>query len=117
MKPMNFSARIFITVGLATTAGLSLLTPAIANPIQPTLETNGVERPSPNQTVQPTVQPINPSPQIQLIKTEQSPFERELPTFQIKAEPRSQGILGVLGGSFKDEDRHPSFRNSTLSNE
>ena len=41
--------------------------------------------------------------------------ERELPTFRIQDESKqSRGILDALGGRFVTEDRHPSFRESTL---
>ena len=41
--------------------------------------------------------------------------QEELPTFRIKNESsRPKGILGVLGGRFVNEDRHPSFRKSTI---
>ena len=53
--------------------------------------------------------------EIRSINSALSRPQRELPTFKVQNKsPRRKGILGVLGGRFENEDRHPSFRKSAI---
>lgn len=107
MKAISHTARL-ITLCLLT-AGTSVIgVQAVqANPSNPESEaiepSAGAEQLSNLQAIQGINSALNRGEQ------------EDLPTFRIKNESRRpKGILGVLGGRFVNEDRHPSFRKSTI---
>ena len=111
MKTINPCLRSLILLGLAGSTGLGAIQMAHASTQQSPQNTNG-------ETPTSVVDLLGEPQHIQLIQSDDNVSARELPTFKLEKKSKdSRGILGVLSGQFIDEDRHPSFRDSTLPDE
>ena len=108
MKTTLITARSLLVLGLAASSSLVGMQPAIANP--------DVSVPSTANTAQnSSARQLGESMEIRGIGSALNRPEQEMPTFEVQNKsPRKSGILSVLGGRFVLEDRHPSFRKSTI---